>query len=289
MPAQPVVKKVPIKDLKSKLLRPALTSHFICEFTPPRTKFITDRVSTAPDKLYDRLALACSDASLPGSSLTTNEINDDFTGVTERHAYRRLYDDRADFTFYVDADEYYVIRFFESWIGYAVNEQYRSNREYTYRANWPNNYCVDTLTITKFERDYELGETGVLNVIPSKFNVRALQYNFVKAFPISINSMPVSYEQSQLLKCTVSFTYSRYWLSNLTGGASSAQENPKAPGVDELRGTNPPPPPNGVWNPVNNLPPYEGVQPPPPTLVGNTPNVNEPLWEGSQPPAPPLF
>lgn len=264
MPAQPVVKKVPIKDLKSKLLRPALTSHFICEFTPPRTGFITDRVSTAPDKLYDRLALACSDASLPGSSLTTNEIIDDFTGVTERHAYRRLYDDRADFTFYVDADEYYVIRFFESWIGYAVNEQYRSNREYTYRANWPNNYCVDTLTITKFERDYELGETGVLNIIPSKFNVRALQYNFVKAFPISINSMPVSYEQSQLLKCTVSFTYSRYWLSNLVDKSSRTQSNPNALGVDELRGPKPPIPPDSQWNQVANLPQSTEIQPPPP-------------------------
>lgn len=246
MPAEPIIKKEPLKNLRSKLLRPALTSHFICEFKPPSTGFITDRVSTAPDKLYDNLALACSDASLPGSSLTTNEINDDFTGVTERHAYRRLYDDRADFTFYVDGTEYYVIRFFEAWIGYAVNEQYRSSREYTYRANWPDFYCVDTLKITKFERDYELGETGVLNNIPTKINSRALVYNFVKAFPINIVSMPVSYEQSQLLKCTVSFTYSRYWLSNLverTGGGT--QPNPNAPGIPEL---NLPAPPADIYS-----------------------------------------
>lgn len=290
MPAQPAIRKVPTKDLRAKLLRPALTSHFICEFTPPPQgeRFFAPRINTASNKLYDRLALACSDASLPGSSLTTNEINDDFTGVTERHAYRRLYDDRADFTFYVDADEYYVIRFFESWIGYAVNEQYRSSRQYTYRVNWPDYYCVDTLKITKFERDYELGETGVLNVIPTKFNARALQYNFVKAFPINIVSMPVSYEQSQLLKCTVSFTYSRYWLSNQVSGASASQENPRAPGVDELRGTNPPPPPRDQWNPVDNLPPYEGVQPPSPILYDDTPNIND-RWEGPQPPPPPAF
>jgi hypothetical protein len=35
-------------------------------------------------------------------------------------------------------------------------------------------------------------------------------YQFINAYPISINSMPVSYDASQLLKCTVSFTYSRY-------------------------------------------------------------------------------
>lgn len=275
MPSQPVVKKVPIKDLRSKLLRPALTSHFICEFKPPidnpadpdggANKFFGARLNiSTPSIFYDKLALACSDASLPGSSLTTNEINDDFTGVTERHAYRRLYDDRADFTFYVDAEEYYVIRFFESWIGYAVNEQYRSSREYTYRANWPDNYCVDTLKITKFERDYELGETGVLNTIPTQINARALVYNFVKAFPINIVSMPVSYEQSQLLKCTVSFTYSRYWLSNLTERSGGSQPNPNAPGVDELRGPRLPVPPDSQWSPVDNLPQSTDIQPPPP-------------------------
>ncbi len=297
MPAQPIIKKEPLKNLRSKLLRPALTSHFICEFKPPidnpadpdggANKFFGSRLNiSAPSIFYDKLALACSDASLPGSSLTTNEINDDFTGVTERHAYRRLYDDRADFTFYVDGTEYYVIRFFEAWIGYAVNEQYRSSREYTYRANWPDFYCVDTLKITKFERDYELGERGVLNNIPTKYNARALQYNFVKAFPINIVSMPVSYEQSQLLKCTVSFTYSRYWIGNLTGSNAGTPSNPNAPGVPELNGP-PPPPQQDPFDP-NVLPPYEGEQPPPPNLNDDVPMLDEPLWDAPESPQGPI-
>ena len=284
MAAGPITRKVPFSELKSKLLRPALTSHFICEFTPPNTNFIRDRVDTAPTKVFDRLALGCSDASLPGSSLTTNEINDDYTGVTERHAYRRLYDDSASFTFYVDGDEYYVIRFFEAWISYTMNEQYLneqfiSSQQYFYRANWPNNYTVDTLTITKFERDYEVGEFGVLNVIPQKFFPRALQYNFVKAYPISITSMPVSYEQSQLLKCTVTFTYSRYWLRNLVGQQPAPSPNPNAPGVPELNlpapptdefssplppGTSQPPAPPPAWSDFNNLPISTDPQPPSP-------------------------
>jgi hypothetical protein len=59
---------------------------------------------------------------LPGSSLATHENNSDFTGVTEKFAYRRLYDDRIDFTFYVDAENYLPIRFFESWIKFIVGE-----------------------------------------------------------------------------------------------------------------------------------------------------------------------
>ena len=41
-------------------------------------------------------------------------------------------------------------------------------------------------------------------------NQKSLTYKFIGAYPISIVSMPISYEQSQLLKCTVSFTYLRY-------------------------------------------------------------------------------
>ena len=54
--------------------------------------------------------------------------------------------------------------------------------------NYPDDYTCSGLKITKFESD-TLTNTG-----------GSLTYNFVKAFPISINSMPVSYDSSQLLK-----------------------------------------------------------------------------------------
>jgi hypothetical protein len=59
---------------------------------------------------------------LPGSSLATHENNSDFPGVTQKFAYRRLYDDRIDFTFYVDAENYLPIKYFESWIKFIVGE-----------------------------------------------------------------------------------------------------------------------------------------------------------------------
>ena len=92
----------------------------------------------------------------------TNEINDDHTGVTERQAYRRQYDDRANFTFYVGNEDYYAIRLFEAWIGYAADEQYGSQpgaNNYNYRVNFPDSYTTGgtfggSLSIRKFERDY---------------------------------------------------------------------------------------------------------------------------------------
>ncbi len=219
---------VKIDDLKSKLLSPALTSHYICTFAPPggSNGFIASRLRDISGiKLYDRLSLACSEASLPGSSLATIDINNDYHGVSEKHAYRRLYDDRADFTFYVDSQEYYVIRLFEAWIGLTVNEQYGNSgsdiksRSYNYRVNYPENYRTDNLFIKKFERSIK----GA-----------SIEYQFINAFPISINSMPVSYDSSQLLKCTVSFTYSRYILGDLITEDPNTRQNPNAPAIPEL-------------------------------------------------------
>ena len=210
--------KVKLTEITSKLLRPALTSHFYCQFNPPGD--VTDYLQKYRGFIYDAdfISLSCCEASLPGSSLQTNEINDDYTGVTERFAYRRQYDDRADFTFYVDhgtgdrnidkfgltknyIGDYNTIWFFEQWIAYIANEQKANKIEdsnYNYRFRFPDGpkgYRSPALYITKFERDFE----GSM-----------LNYRFIDAYPISINSMPVSYESSELLKCTVSFTYTRY-------------------------------------------------------------------------------
>jgi hypothetical protein len=149
----------------------------------------------------------CSEATLPGSSLATFEINDNFHGVTERHAYRRIYDDRIDLTFYVDAKNYLPIRFFETWIKYIVNESIEApadgvgstDHNYFYRVRYPEGtggYTANGLKVIKFERDYK----------------QKLEYEFIKSFPISITSMPISYDSSSLLKCTVSMTYIRYVL-----------------------------------------------------------------------------
>ena len=207
--------KKSVSDLKSSLLRPALTSHFQCWFEPPSKvqTFINQRGSAGIGNGYNSTALelvslSCSDATLPGSSLATHEINNDFTGVTERHVYRRQYDDRSDFTFYVDHD-YNVIQFFENWMSYIVNEQVTGgvdSTNFSYRVNFPDDY-KSTIYIKKFEKDY----TG-----------RVLQYRFINAYPISITSIPVSYESSQLLKCTVSFNYSRY----VVGGGENINISP---------------------------------------------------------------
>ena len=178
-----------LADLKASILNPALTSHFQCWFFPPPRV----RVLLTGDERDDRFtSLSCSEAALPATSLATHQMTGDHTGVTERHAYRRQYNPTSSFTFYVDHD-YEIITTFEKWIGFIVNEQQSSADNYSYRVNFPKEYQT-SIYIKKFEKDYN----------------RTLEYKFLQAYPISIDQMPVTYNASDLLKCTVNFNFSRY-------------------------------------------------------------------------------
>ena len=72
-----------------------------------------------------------------------------------------------------------------------------------------NGYRATGLSVTKFERNY----------------TQSLKYEFIKSYPLSITSMPVSYNGSDLLRCTVSMTYLRYVVEGITGiqGASPSE------------------------------------------------------------------
>jgi hypothetical protein len=209
--AAPAPLPISMSKVKEKLLRPSLSSQYQVWFNPPQT--VKDWLKFRDidyTKEQEYFSLSCSEASLPGSSLTTFEINNDYTGVTQRHAYRRLYDDRADFTCYVDTN-HQTIRLFEGWMSYIVDEQFSKtvrggleSKEYYYRVQYPKDYKT-TLYIHKFEKDFNHNFVQVSGYTP-----RLLRYSFLEAFPTSINSIPVSYESSTLLKVTVSFAYTRY-------------------------------------------------------------------------------
>ena len=181
------------------------------------------------------LNLACSEASLPGSSLATLELTGDRTGVTERHVHRRMFDERIDLTFYVDADNYLPIRAFEFWKEYITGGNTTTElaaANHFYRMKYPDDYITGgsdskgggggELRVVKFERDSDgsfRGNTGIING-----SQNGLTYNFVRTFPIAVTSMPISYEASSLLKCTVSMSYIRYFISNGLGDSKNNTE-----------------------------------------------------------------
>ena len=197
--------------MKNTILNSAQTSHFEVEIIPNSNvrnwillKAAAGRGSarTAGLTYYDKdLKLSCHEASLPGSSFATHELNNKYQNATVKNPYRKTYDQTASFSFYVDKN-YDLIYFFENWMSYIMNEEIDTDRyaNASYRAKFPITYKSRQISITKFEKDYS-GDV--------------LVYNFADAYPASIDSMPVSYQGSEILSCRVNFHYTRYVIGTI--------------------------------------------------------------------------
>jgi hypothetical protein len=223
--AGPSPNTLSISQIKSNLLNLAQTSVYQVMLTPAPGlgSFAEFRGITGQD--ISEIELLCSDTNLPGSSLATHDVTNDYPGVTEKFAYRRIYDETIDFTFYVDKD-YKVVEYIDTWMNYVTgqgttfsNDQYVDRTKY-YRMNYPNLYKTDNLYITKFEKD----------------NMSSMTYQFIGAFPVNIVSMPVSYEASSILKCTASFSYIRYIRTRNRVSFASSPQNPNSPANPDIPG-----------------------------------------------------
>jgi len=225
-----------LADIKTKLMNPATTSNYEVFFGIDATNdgkndLINYIRATGglPNINDDKILihLSCTDASLPGSSFTTHELTNDFSGITEKHAYRRQYDNQIDLTFMVDRN-YKLIRFFEAWMSFITDENRLfdpKKGQNSYRVKFPKKYQINSLHITKFEKDIGRPDQGP-----------KLEYTFINAFPIALSSMPVSYAQTDLLKVNVTMSYSRYYntLISSASGKSGSSPRPTAPGAPEL-------------------------------------------------------
>ena len=220
-----------ISQVKAQLLNPATTSHFqvSVSFQNPRFNKFKSEIGLNLDQ--GRLNILCSDAALPGSRFLTAEINNNLPGVRERHVYRRSYDDQINLSFYCDADQYLPIRFFEAWMNFIAGTSVSENvasQKYSYRVKFPDQYQKNSsLEITKFEKNLD-----------SRRKVRPLTYKFVNCFPLAINTMPVSYDASNLLKCTVGMAYSRYFIEKAPAGIITRFANALDRGLTRRRNVN---------------------------------------------------
>ena len=180
----------------------AFNNHYIVNFSslkPTIIRYLERSTGFSDiDEFISRTSgLLCSDASLPASAFATAEVKDNFMGIPQEFAHTRLYTD-IDFTFYVDED-YTSLSIFEGWMDYISSGASVDLDEKAFyrRFRYPDDYKVNAMTITKFEKNIE----------------RTLMYEFKNAFPKSITSLPVTYGTADLMKVTVSFNYDRYTVS----------------------------------------------------------------------------
>jgi hypothetical protein len=95
---------------------------------------------------------------------------------------------------------------------------------YHYRMNYPKEYRCEGLKIIKFEKNRR----------------NSLEYEFIGAYPISVSAMPVSYDSSSLLKCSVSMTYLRYVITDVNAATQQPKTSTTAQKPDQ-ENTQPPP------------------------------------------------
>ena len=203
-------KNFSMSDVKAKMGRYASTNFFHVYFTTP--PFVENNVKQYGGTRFDNfIEIACIDATLPGSTFATHEATNDYTGITERHVYRRQFDGKIDFTFAIDR-EYTLIKYFEAWMGYIGGEASdgydNSVANRSYRVPFLDEYVTNDLVLTKYEKD---AMTVVKGASPTRIN-----YHFVNAYPISISSMPITQGPTDLLTMTVTMDYQKYWITKVS-------------------------------------------------------------------------
>ena len=195
----PAPRPRPISDLLPRFQNVAQSSQYLVKFALPhsfernglrsylRRKGVNDRF------ILEDAGLLCSNAVLPGSALASVDTRGNFQGVIERFAHTRNFT-QINLEFYVD-NEYKSMKFLEHWIEYitgAVSDP--SRNAYHFELNYPEEYKSNETKIIKFERDHN----------------RFLEYRFIGLFPLALNSTRVSYQGSQVLKASASFSFDRY-------------------------------------------------------------------------------
>ena len=195
-----------ISRILPKFQNVAQTNHYQVHFGMPsegtlgsflRTKGVDTRFQ------LDDIGLLCSAASLPGSALATVNTVGDYQGVVERFAHTRNFT-QISLDFYVD-NEYKSLKFLEHWMEYisGSSQPNQTEESYYFRMRYPESYKSNKTKIIKFERNYR----------------QFIEYTFIGLFPISLNSIRVSYEGAQVLKATCNFSYDRYIAGETTSYA----------------------------------------------------------------------
>ena len=191
-----MVKPRRISDFKPTFTNLAQTSHYQLIFGGLPTGLRQHLNVRGLDYRFitETSGLLCSNAVLPGAAMATAEVRGNYTGVVEKMAHTKFFND-INLEFYVDK-EYKSLKFLEHWIEFIANGsgEDQSRKDYFHRMEYPDDYKTYETKIIKFDRDYN----------------EEMQYNFFGLFPKALNPVPVKYEGSEVLKVSALFSFDRY-------------------------------------------------------------------------------
>lgn len=154
------------------------------------------------------------EASLPGTAFQTTEVYGDIQGITQTFANKRTFSP-VDISFYIQSS-YQTINYFDDWvksISPLTGDQLQSTSYFKF--NYPNTYKKN-INIIKYEKDIRssserLKEGGGID------DPSSITYTLINAYPTNVSAIPVSFDQSSVLKVSITFNYDRYYLQKHAG------------------------------------------------------------------------
>lgn len=196
-----------ISEVKSLLTNVAQTSHYEVRFGGLPSELIRYLAKRSVGRRFtvEDAGLLCFNAIIPTARLASGNVTGNYMGITEKFAHTKMYNEMT-LEFYVDT-RYRNLKFIESWVDFIasgstnpigiVNEKpaiSENNLNYFVRMQYPQEYKSNLTKIYKFDRDYRT----------------EVEYNFVGLYPFQINEIPISYENSQVMKMSVQFYFDRF-------------------------------------------------------------------------------
>ena len=163
----------------------------------------------------NEVSLLAHEASLPGTSFQTTSVFGDRQGVTETFANQRIFSP-VEISFYIQSN-YQTILYFDNWAKTISPLQGDGDLQSDshFKFSYPSSY-KKRINIIKYERDLRspsqrLVAGGATN------NPNTISYTLINAYPANVSAVPVSYDQSSVLRMSITFNYDRYFIQQHQG------------------------------------------------------------------------
>jgi hypothetical protein len=162
------------------------------------------------------ISLMCDEATLPGTQAATGQINGLYTGSGQfNYAHTRMYNDLT-LSWIGDANMT-ALKFVNTWMESIFQEKVddsktyqtiiqtspdqvdKRNRNRSVRLNYPDEYTMQ-ISVLKGEKNNT-----------SDIGRASIRYVMEGAYPYSVDSIPLSFGTTTLVKVTANFYYERWY------------------------------------------------------------------------------
>lgn len=158
------------------------------------------------------MVFLCDEASLPGQFTSTQEFDGRYVGKFMQYANTKLYNDFS-LSFMV-TNKANPVKFFDAWMYFMFPEQsILSENNRIARADYKNRALVNNSTVVSYYDDYVCEMIEVRKFYKTKDAANggfSVKYNIMRAYPFSIEAIPLGYGASTLVKLRVNFKYEKF-------------------------------------------------------------------------------